>query len=458
MRQGFVRLINHSADAGEVGIEAIDDAGTRREAATLSFEAGQTIHFNSNDLEEGNATKGFEGIGTGQGDWRLEFSTDLDIEVLSYIRTADGFLTAMHDVAPVGEAGHRVATFNPANNVNQVSRLRLVNPADDTAEVTISGVDDAGTSPGNDVLVSLPGGESVTLSSDELETGAGLTGSLGDGAGKWRLAVDSDREIVAMSLLESVGTGHLTNLSTVPAVPEDGVYLVPLFPSASDALGRQGFARVVNRSAQAGEVGIEARGDTGTIYEPLTLALDAGETAHFNSDDLELGNAEKGLTGSTGPGTHDWRLALTSALEIEVLSYIRTPDGFLTSMHDVAPDSSNGRRVVTFNPGSNPNQVSSLRLVNPDTEDAQVTISGIDDAGMSSGTAIRVTIPAETARSFTSAELESGGDEFQGALGDGSGKWRLTIESAQPVVVMSLLSSPTGHLTNLSSVPERNNK
>ena len=458
VRQGFVRLINHSADAGEVGIEAVDDAGMRREADTLTLAAGQTIHFNSNDLEEGNAAKGFEGIGTGQGDWRLEFSTDLDIEVLSYIRTADGFLTAMHDVAPASEAGHRVVTFNPASNINQVSRLRLVNPGDGSAEATVTGVDDAGVSPGDGVRVSIPAGGAVTLSSDELETGAGLTGSLGDGAGKWRLAVDSERDVVAMSLLENVGTGHLTNLSTVPAVPDDGVYLVPLFPSASDALGRQGFARVVNRSAQAGAVRIEARDDAGMTYEPLTLALDAGETVHFNSDDLELGNAEKGLTGSTGPGTHDWRLALTSDLDIEVLSYIRTEDGFLTSMHDVAPGTADSRRVVTFNPGSNVNQVSRLRIVNRDKEDAQVNISGIDDAGMFSGTSIRATIPGTTARSFSSAELESGSDEFQGALGDGSGKWRLTVESAQLVVAMSLLSSPTGHLTNLSSVPGRNSE
>ena len=57
-------------------------------------------------------------------------------------------------------------------------------------------------------------------------------------------------------------------------------------------------------------------------------------------------------------------------------------------MHDVAHGSADRRRVVTFNPGSNPNQVSTLRFVNPDTEDARVTISGIDDAGKSPGTTI----------------------------------------------------------------------
>ena len=40
-------------------------------------------------------------------------------------------------------------------------------------------------------------------------------------------------------------------------------------------------------------------------------------------------------------------------------------------------------RVATFNPGSNPNQVSRLRLANPGDEDAVVTVTGIDDTGAS---------------------------------------------------------------------------
>ena len=451
VRQGFVRLINHSAGAGEVDIEAVDDAGMRRKAGTLSFEAGQTIHFNSNDLEEGDSGKGFEGIGTGQGDWRLEFSSDLDIEALSYIRTADGFLTAMHDVAPASEAGHRVVTFNPASNINQVSRLRLVNPGDGSAEATVTGVDDAGVSPGDGVRVSVPAGGAVTLTSEELETGAGLTGSLGDGTGKWRLEVTSGQNVVAMSLLANLGTGHLTNLSTEALASVDGVHEVLLFPSASDMSGRQGFVRVVNRSDEAGEVSIDAVDETDADYEPLSLAIGAGETVHFNSEDLELGNAAKGLSGSTGTGTGDWRLVMKSDLDLEVLSYIRTEDGFLTSMHDVAPVGETGHRVVILNPGSNVNQVSRLRLVNRGQEASSVTIRGVDDSGESPGSEIRLSLPAGAVREYTSAQLEDGDQTFTGALGDGAGKWRLSVEASSQVRVMSLLESPTGHLTNLST-------
>ena len=455
VRQGFARVINHSGEGGEVNITAIDDAGMRYGPVALSITAGQTVHFNSDDLESGNPGKGLpDGVGAGQGDWRLKFESTLDLEVLSYIRTEDGFLTAMHDVAPTGPDGLRVVTFNPASNVNQVSRLRLINSGDEAAEVTIIGVDDAGASPGEGVRVSIPASESLTLAPDALESGSGLDGSLGDGTGKWRLTVIAGQKIVAMSLLENIGTGHLTNLSTLPEVPEDGVYSVPLFLSASDELGRQGFARVVNRSAAAGEVRIAAYDESDTAYEPLTLALEAGETAHFNSDDLELGNAEKGLTGSTGAGTGDWRLELTSDLEIEMCSYIRTEDGILTAMHDVAPFVEDVYRLVTLNPDSNVNQVSTLRLINAGTEPAAVTVQGIDDAGESPGGAVRLSVPAGAVRTYTAAELEAGDDDFEGALGDGAGKWRLHLESDEPLNAMSLLESPTGHLTNLSTAPD----
>ena len=59
--------------------------------------------------------------------------------MLSYIRTGDGFLTAMHDTAPEGADGHRVAIFNPGSNTNQQSLLRLVNRGDADASVNDHG-------------------------------------------------------------------------------------------------------------------------------------------------------------------------------------------------------------------------------------------------------------------------------------------------------------------------------
>ena len=49
----------------------------------------------------------------------------------------------------------------------------------------------------------------------ELERGTGTEGALGEGEGKWRLAISSDRPVVVQSLIENP-TGHLTNLCTAP--------------------------------------------------------------------------------------------------------------------------------------------------------------------------------------------------------------------------------------------------
>ena len=137
-RQGFVRLVNRSDRPGTVSIEAIDDAGASAGTIDLALSPGQAVHFNSNDLENGNAAKGIvAGVGAGQGDWRLRLaadSADLDLNVLSYVRTGRGFLTGMHDLVPPqaahGDFGHRyvVPIFNPASNRRQVSKLRLFNP------------------------------------------------------------------------------------------------------------------------------------------------------------------------------------------------------------------------------------------------------------------------------------------------------------------------------------------
>ena len=51
--------------------------------------------------------------------------------------------------------------------------------------------------------------------------------------------------------------------------------------------------------------------------------------------------------------------------------------------------------------------------------------------------------------------MTAGGVGFAGALVDGAGKWELSIRADRKMVAMSLLESPTGHLTNLSTAPVR---
>ena len=103
--------------------------------------------------------------------------------------------------------------FNPGSNLAQVSRLRLINPSDTAARVEIYGLDDAGERSG-DVGLTVPAGGARTVGAQELESGGdGLSGALGDGAGKWHLFVSADRAIQLVNLVRNP-TGHLANLST----------------------------------------------------------------------------------------------------------------------------------------------------------------------------------------------------------------------------------------------------
>ena len=463
-RQGFVRLVNKMppspADPFQFPVvaHAVDDAGDSRTAYVWPL---QSAHFNADDLERGNVDKGIFGMGAGAGAWRLELYPELRVEVSAYMRTKDGFLTSMNALAPRTANGYRIAFFNPGSNTNQVSILRLANPGFRPANVTIRGVDDAGAASPGAVEVVLAAGEARMLTAQQLERGEGVEGALGDGKGKWRLDVTTDAPLHAMSLLESP-TRHLTNLSGMPGnatVLTDGRtrHQVPLFPGADDADGRQGFARVVNHSDSAAAIRIEAIDDGGTRRGPTTLTVPAGATTHFNSGDLEVGNADKGLPSGIGGGTGDWRLELTTVADIDVLAYIRkTGDGFVTSMHDTVPgekrqDGSYGYEVAIFNPASNTDQVSRLRVINNGSAAAQLTIRGVDDAGVASDeeTTVRFGLAGREARTITSRQLESG-NGLAGALGDGTGKWRLLVVSDRPIQLMNLLASPLGHLSNLS--------
>ena len=262
--QGRVRVVNRSGRAGTVSILAYDDTGLRHGPATLSLGAGETVHLDARDIEDGNAEKGLRGgVGAGTGAWRLELASALDIEVLSYARTQDGLVGSMQGVVPRTGSGHRVALFNPASVAGQASRLRLVNPGAQAAAVTIEGIDDRGLSPGGAVRLSLPARASRTLTAVELESGEGegLSGALGDGSGLWRLVVSADRRVEVMNLLVHSGTGAVSNLSQGPVAVRDGddgataIHDVALFPSASNA-DVEGVLRIVNRTRHAGQVSI----------------------------------------------------------------------------------------------------------------------------------------------------------------------------------------------------------
>ncbi len=440
---GAVRIESRSGVSGEVSVVAVDDAGRRVEAGRLALGAGAAAEFEMAAMESADAALGLAGTGPGEGDWRLELTTELDIEARAYARS-EGFLTALHDAALLsGEV--ELPFFNPGGAARR-SVLRLANARGEPATVRVRGVDDAGRAAGP-VTAELGPWEARSYAASELESGsaAGLTGSLGDGDGRWRLTLSADRgSAYATNLLLDDGSGVV---SSVPGgVSRGGFHRVPLFPSASDGEGRRGLVRAVNRSTDSAEVLIDAYDATDRAYERLELTLAGEASGQFDSSDLERGNAEKGLEGSTGPGEGDWWLELSSASDIELVSYVDTASGPLSALRGTAGvETDTGMRYEALLWGAS----GEVRLLNAGGAPAEVRLSGTDDAG-SSGGAVELTLAPWSARTLTATALAEGEAGLLGALGAGSGSWRLRLEADREIDVLSLVRGSGGMLSDVS--------
>lgn len=227
--------------------------------------------------------------------------------------------------------------------------------------------------------------------------------------------------------------------------------VVRYVPSADDQL-RQGFIRIVNNSSNSGTVTVTGTDDDGVVAPEITFTLGANETIHINSEDLEVGNSGKGLNGFFGDGSGDWYLAVESSLDFDLHNYLRTSSGFMTSMNDLVTEKGSRFSVPIFNPGSNLNQVSSLRITNLEKTSQTISVTGIDDAGNTQGPII-FSIGASSTVSVTAEELEQGSVEkgFSQGIGDGSGKWRLNLEANGAISLLNLLTDPNGNISNLSA-------
>ena len=142
---------------------------------------------------------------------------------------------------------------------------------------------------------------------------------------------------------------------------------------------------------------------------------------------MENGNTSKGLTGSFCDGAGKWQLIVRSDKSIEVMSLIRAPGGFLTSLNEVVPASGDDRLVYFVNRASEPSQQTFLRIVNRDVTTGTVTISAIDDGGNAGASDITLSLAANDSTQMTSQDLENGNTSkgLVGAFGDGEGNPRI---------------------------------
>jgi len=462
IQQTFLRFINPNDAATSVEVYGIDDGGNSSKNSPISFtlDANASKQFNAQDMENGNFSKGLGShLCNGQGKWQLLVRSDNPVQVMGLIRTPDGFLTSLNDQVSKNDTDNMVYFANPASNITQQTFIRIVNLGAGSGNVTITGIDDNGTPSSGTMTFTLGPNESKQINAQELEGGnpdKGLNGSLGNGTGKWRLNVNSILNLAVMSLIRTPD-GFLTNLSGMVETDEFGDHVIYFANPASDT-GKQTFLRIINTTDQTGTVAISGIDDTGQPASSNVL-FDLGphQSKQMNAQDLEAGNTGKGLIGMLGQGSGRWRLTVSAGFNLEVMSLVRTPDGFLTNLSRVAPVDGDTNEVFFFNPASNVKQISSLRIINTSNQQGSVTITGTDDAGNTApGGDIIFNIQAMSAMALTSQDLENGnaGLGLVGMLGNGIGKWHLQVSSDVALVVQGLMDTPSGFLTNISRVAE----
>ena len=270
-------------------------------------------------------------------------------------------------------------------------------------------------------------------------------------------AARRDNRRVLMETARRVANFRQSKTEPPPPPPNSLQATLPYVAPAGGGL-HPSLVRVLNDSAQPNTVQVTGYDDTGRRFGPVPLSIAAREAATLTSAALESGGS--GFAG-LGDGAGWWRLELSGERPFRAGMYYRTADGFMAELTAPIAGEQDGSGqwaydVGFFNPGSNTSKVSMLRLANPNDQAVRVSARGRDDRGSNApGGSVSGTLPAQAAITLTARELENGRTGITGRLGDGQGKWRLTVTADRPLLVMSLLhATQTGHLANLSAIAQ----
>ena len=99
----------------------------------------------------------------------------------------------------------------------------------------------------------------------------------------------------------------------------------------------QSFVRIINPSDLTGTVTLTSFDDLGNPgATPITFTLLAGHSMQLNSDDFEVNNPAKSLTGAWGNGTGKWRATVTGEFPDMVVQSLNRNlnDGTVTNLTD----------------------------------------------------------------------------------------------------------------------------
>ncbi len=250
------------------------------------------------------------------------------------------------------------------------------------------------------------------------------------------------------------GAGEIYQRIEFPATYNNNSTPTIYFFNPASNNKQRSYLYVLNPSSTMAQVTISAIDDRGNAAPGgnVAFSLAANSAIEFSSADFEQGNPAKGLQGSFGDGTGKWRLSIQSNVTLGLKSILRTPQGYENDLSRVMP-LEKGKMVLPYvNQHSSTEPHSFLRIINPTSQSGLVTITARDEAGAAAFGNIRFMLNAGESKQINSRDLEVGSVDKRllGALGDGTGKWHLEIESALDLKVMLLIRTPDGFLSNFS--------
>ncbi|PKM14439.1 MAG: hypothetical protein CVV12_13865 [Gammaproteobacteria bacterium HGW-Gammaproteobacteria-2] len=289
---------------------------------------------------------------------------------------------------------------------------------------------------------------------------------------------DTDSVAAGVQIASTTGSGNTTNVSALP--PPVGVASNFQFAAA----GADKIKLTLNVPSPAAFTTIPAAGttpakwggfyaiDSGTACADATTTVPAGGTAlaqsTTNPNSFSVLNLPIGaITGAAynicavanGVSTiANQTISATAQIDLTGALTIDPP----AVSGDIADIGFNGTvvNVATFNPAGNSTQESFLRISNSSTIDGLVTVEGTDDAGNPGTGTVTFTLPAGESLQVNSGDIENGNATkgLAGALGDGTGKWRLVVtgEFSDMVVTSLNRNNTVGTLTDISSTSNKN--
>ena len=250
------------------------------------------------------------------------------------------------DVSFAPAAGMVAVPFLPASAAlaerGRQGFVRLRNRSARSGQVRVYATDDAGRSPLS-VTLDIGPNETRAFNSADLENGnadKGLPRGTGAGSGDWRLAFDSDLDIVAGAYVRTTD-GFLTGVGDVVRRDEaTGRHHAAIFNPASNTVQRSRL-RLVNldpeRPAAVEIEGHDDAGDPGLSAVEVEIPPRAART--LDAAQLEDGDAD--LAGMFGDGRGKWRLAIGTDADIYVVNLLDAATGSIANLS--APEADQNR-------------------------------------------------------------------------------------------------------------------